>query len=197
MYNFCGPDTRLVSRLKRGDPPLDPVDAVCKQHDIDYAKAENVEDVMSADKKMISKLGGVRGHTMMKNIIKTGMQAKQLAHKVGLPKNSFTGRNILQNSKDLQDTNEAKQAREELQKMGYGYGIIQQDYKGGGLKPKKRYQKSKLKIQTKKPKRKIKTAQAVKLNLTDLPTKNEIKKQFKEKDPLDRLRKNLKNVIIV
>lgn len=34
--SYCGPNTQLLKRLKRGDKPLTPVDQVCMRHDAAY-----------------------------------------------------------------------------------------------------------------------------------------------------------------
>ena len=38
-YQYLEPDTKLEKRLKRGDPGINRLDKIAKQHDIDYAKA--------------------------------------------------------------------------------------------------------------------------------------------------------------
>lgn len=54
-YSYCGPGTKLQERLKRGDPPLNPLDAACKEHDIAYSqtkdtRARNQADLILAEK---------------------------------------------------------------------------------------------------------------------------------------------------
>jgi hypothetical protein len=118
--NFAGPGTHLMTRIRRGDQPIDILDAQAKQHDIDYKKARNVSDVDKADKRLIKSMEEIKGRNPMKTVIKVGMKAKQLAHKIGLPKNSFTGRNILSDGKSFNLTQQDDKDIAELKQMGYG-----------------------------------------------------------------------------
>lgn len=43
-YQYLGPGTKLEQRLKRGDPGINRLDRIAKQHDIDYSKAKNLRD---------------------------------------------------------------------------------------------------------------------------------------------------------
>lgn len=49
-YQFCGPGTHLEKRIKRGDSGINPLDAACKQHDIEYSKHLKSEERSIADK---------------------------------------------------------------------------------------------------------------------------------------------------
>jgi hypothetical protein len=49
-YNYCGPGTRLAERLARGDPPINDLDAACKEHDIKYSQFSDLENRHIADK---------------------------------------------------------------------------------------------------------------------------------------------------
>lgn len=40
-YQYCGPGTKLAERLARGDPGINKLDSLCKDHDIAY---ENHKD---------------------------------------------------------------------------------------------------------------------------------------------------------
>ncbi len=37
-YQYCGPGTKLLQRLSRGDPGINGLDQACKEHDISYSK---------------------------------------------------------------------------------------------------------------------------------------------------------------
>ena len=52
-YQYMGPGTHLAKRLKRGDPGINRLDQIAKQHDIDYSRAKNLQDKWKADTKMI------------------------------------------------------------------------------------------------------------------------------------------------
>jgi len=73
-----GPGTKLKKRLARGDPGINRLDKLAKQHDIDYSKANNLQDKWKADAKMIQGIDKLPGHkTMTERIVKKIMQAKK------------------------------------------------------------------------------------------------------------------------
>ena len=77
-YQFMGPGTKLTKRLKRGDPGINRLDKIAKQHDIDYSKAKNLRDKWKADTKMIKAIDKLPGSkTMTEKIVKRIMQAKK------------------------------------------------------------------------------------------------------------------------
>ena len=76
-YQYLGPGTHLKKRLKRGDPGINRLDRIAKQHDIDSARANNFRDKHAADRKMIKaidRLGGRKTNT--EKIVKKIMQTK-------------------------------------------------------------------------------------------------------------------------
>ena len=77
-YQFMGPGTKLAKRLKRGDPGINRLDKIAKQHDIHYSKAKNLRDKWKADKKMIKAIDKLPGSkTMTEKIVKRIIQAKK------------------------------------------------------------------------------------------------------------------------
>ena len=48
------PGTKLAKWLKRGDPGINRLDRLAKQHDIDYSKAKSLADKHIADRKMVA-----------------------------------------------------------------------------------------------------------------------------------------------
>jgi hypothetical protein len=54
-YQFCGPGTRLVKRLARGDQGINSLDAACREHDIAYSRSNNLTDRHAADKILAAK----------------------------------------------------------------------------------------------------------------------------------------------
>ena len=73
-----GPGTHLEKRLKRGDPGINRLNKIAKQHDIDYAKARNLQDKWKADTKMIKAIDRLPGKkTKMERVVKRIMQAKK------------------------------------------------------------------------------------------------------------------------
>lgn len=49
-YQFCGPNTKLEERLKRGDTGINGLDTACKYHDIAYAQSNDLKMRHEADK---------------------------------------------------------------------------------------------------------------------------------------------------
>ena len=77
-YQYMGPGTKLAKRLKRGDPGINRLDKIAKQHDIDYSHAKNLRDKWKADAKMIKAIEKLPGNkTLTEKIVKRIMQAKK------------------------------------------------------------------------------------------------------------------------
>lgn len=60
-YQYMGPGTELKKRLARGDPGINRLDKIAKQHDIDYSKAKSLKDKHAADRKMIANIKSLPG----------------------------------------------------------------------------------------------------------------------------------------
>jgi len=56
-----GPGTKLKKRLARGDLGINRLDKIAKQHDIDYARAKNLQAKWVADSKMIAAINKLQG----------------------------------------------------------------------------------------------------------------------------------------
>ena len=56
-----GPGTHLEKCLRRGDPGINRLDCIAKQHDIDYSCARNIQDKWKADDKMIRAINTLPG----------------------------------------------------------------------------------------------------------------------------------------
>ena len=55
-FKYCGPGTRLVERLARGDKGINELDNFCKKHDISYSKTHgNLSARREADKVLAKK----------------------------------------------------------------------------------------------------------------------------------------------
>ena len=77
-YQYMGPGTHLAKRLKRGDPGINRLDQIAKQHDIDYSRAKNLQDKWKADTKMIQAIDRLPGKkTKTERVVKKIMQAKK------------------------------------------------------------------------------------------------------------------------
>ncbi|KAJ8910945.1 hypothetical protein NQ315_014951 [Exocentrus adspersus] len=48
-YQYCGPGTKLEKRLARGDPGKNPLDKLCKQHDVAYKDSNDLASRHKAD----------------------------------------------------------------------------------------------------------------------------------------------------
>ena len=49
-----GPGNKLKKQLARGDPGINRLAKIAKQHDIDYARAKKLQEKWQADTKMIA-----------------------------------------------------------------------------------------------------------------------------------------------
>ena len=77
-YQYMGPGTHLAKRLKRGDPGINRLDEIAKQHDIDYSQARNLQDKWKADTKMIQAIDRLPGKkTKTERVVKKIMQTKK------------------------------------------------------------------------------------------------------------------------
>ena len=77
-YQYMGPGTKLAKRLKQGDPGINRLDKITKQHDIDYSHPKNLQDKWKVDTKMIKAIDKLPGSkTMTEKIVKRIMQAKK------------------------------------------------------------------------------------------------------------------------
>lgn len=77
-YQYMGPGTKLKKRLARGDPGINRLDRIAKQHDIDYSRSKNLQDKWKADAKMIKAIDRLPGRkTMTERVVKRIMQAKK------------------------------------------------------------------------------------------------------------------------
>ena len=77
-YQYMGPGTKLAKRLKRGDPGINRLDKIAKQHDIDYSHAQNLQHKWKADTKMIKAIDRLPGKkTMTERAVKRITQAKK------------------------------------------------------------------------------------------------------------------------
>ena len=73
-----GPSTHLEKRLARGDPGINRLDKIAKQHDIDYSRAKNLREKWTADKKMTKAIDNLPGRkTPTEFIVKQIMNAKR------------------------------------------------------------------------------------------------------------------------
>ena len=76
-YHHMGPGTHLKKRLARGDPGINRLDRIAKQHDIDYSRATSHKDKIIPDKKMVAHIERLPGKkTMTEKIVKKIMQGK-------------------------------------------------------------------------------------------------------------------------
>ena len=77
-YQYLGPGTKLKKSLARGDPGINRLDHIAKQHDIDYVRAKNLQDKWIADTRMIKSIEKSPGKkTLTEPLIHKIMQAKK------------------------------------------------------------------------------------------------------------------------
>ena len=155
VANYMGPGTRVIERLKRGDPPRTLADKVAQRHDIDYALAAGMKDkdaqnkaIRAADKRMVASLDkiGREGTDAQKNVFqgKRLIQGKMAAEDIGLmAKGSFGGDLAPISDKDriLLMANQKQLAQQgyglpaQMLKMKLVKSMRKKGKKGKGLRP--------------------------------------------------------------
>ena len=75
-YQYMGPGTHLKKRLARGDPGINRLDKLAKQHDIDYSHSKNLRDKWKADRKMIKGIEKFKTNNWTESVVKNIMKAK-------------------------------------------------------------------------------------------------------------------------
>lgn len=89
-YQYCGPGTKLAERLARGDPGVNKLDMLCKDHDIAYANHKDSAERYKADKKLASEAmkrvfsnDAKLGERAASLFVSTAMKAKTGLTKIG------------------------------------------------------------------------------------------------------------------
>ena len=73
-YQYVGPGTKLKNCVARGDPGINRLDRIAKQHDIDYSNALHLQDKHKADRTMIARINKLPGcKTRTEGIVKKVM----------------------------------------------------------------------------------------------------------------------------
>ena len=119
--NFMGPGTKLVQRLKRGDPPRTFSDKESQAHDARYWLAKSPDDVKRADLKMIDVMKrGKKNNLDAPMNIAQGLRIIQAKNKI----ENITGKNLVNFGPNLGDTEADRPLVEgklaELEKQGFG-----------------------------------------------------------------------------
>ena len=82
-YQFCGPGTKVFTRLSRGEKGINKLDEACRIHDIEYLKyAGDNKGLREADnrlRKAARDIGGIAG-----TLVDKAFFMKQLGEKVHL-----------------------------------------------------------------------------------------------------------------
>jgi hypothetical protein len=120
--SFLGPGTKVVERIRRGDPPRTEVDRVAQGHDLRYSVARDINDVRRADNKMISKVSEIARNKADNtwNINQARLiSAKVALEDVGfLKRDAFSGN--LKKTRNASDTALLKNKLAQVEQEGYG-----------------------------------------------------------------------------
>lgn len=130
-YQFCGPGTDLNKRLARGDPGINQLDKLCKQHDILYDKnSTNLAARHKADyqleqgawKRVKSKDAG-RGEKFAAWLVTSLMKGKQ---RLGMGCKSTISRNPVGKIKKTKKSkkNVKNSGKKNVKKTAFGSGIV-------------------------------------------------------------------------
>lgn len=83
-YQFCGPQTRLAQRLSLGQTGINPLDSLCREHDISYSQTNNLEKRHIADKilqkesfKRVFAVDSTLGEKLAALLVSAAMKAKR------------------------------------------------------------------------------------------------------------------------
>lgn len=89
-YQYCGPGTKLAERLARGDPGINELDKLCKEHDIAYENHKDSKERYKADKKLgaeamkrVFSRDAKLGERAASLLVTTAMKAKTGLSKLG------------------------------------------------------------------------------------------------------------------
>lgn len=101
---YMGPGTKVEKRIERGDPGINDLDKMAKQHDLSYLSAnkklqsgvinkkEFMTEIHDADKKFISESKQSKDAPITGNLASKAMALKQLGEQFGvLPSSIFSG----------------------------------------------------------------------------------------------------------
>ncbi len=103
VANWVGPSTQVIKRLKRGDKGKTATDTVAMRHDLDYSIAQTLDDIRSADRRMINKLTQIQSNKA-DNLINILAGKKAIQSKVYLEDKGLLSKNAFADFKDnLQD----------------------------------------------------------------------------------------------
>lgn len=84
LHNFTGPGTDIVSRMRRGDRPVNSTDRVSMLHDIQYLNAKNPEDVRNADLQALNGFRASQQDKIVASLAAKAMTAKMKMEDAGL-----------------------------------------------------------------------------------------------------------------
>ena len=129
IANYVGPGTQIIKRLERNDPPRTMTDATAKAHDIRYTLATSLDDIRTADKKMINKLHDIKAKKQDANSNINqglyGIQSKVALEDMGVMAKDKFAKDLTQNYNKLTN-NERELLKSNLHKLeqdGNGYTI--------------------------------------------------------------------------
>jgi hypothetical protein len=131
-YQYCGPGTNLEKRLKRGDPGINELDRLCKNHDISYLKYKDSKNRAIAD-----------------NILAEGAWKRVISPdaSVGERAAAYAVTNIMKAKAKLGSGYKKRKTSKRKKRSGCscGKGLYLRHYKksGGSLKQKKKISKKK------------------------------------------------------
>ena len=129
MANYMGPGTQLEKRLKRGDPPRCPADAVSKAHDLRYSITTNSDDIRDADVKMVDKMGKIKDAPHNIFLGKRLIQAKMAAEDLGIMKKDAFVKKMKKRSREDSEILKTELGKMEMQ--GYGRKKRRKQQSGG------------------------------------------------------------------
>ena len=92
VANWVGPSTQVIKRLRRNDKGKTATDTVAMRHDLDYSFAQTLDDIRSADRRMINKLSQIQSNKA-DNLINILAGKKAIQSKVYLEDKGLLSKN--------------------------------------------------------------------------------------------------------
>jgi hypothetical protein len=97
--NYCGRGTHYSERIKRGDPPINKIDELARNHDGNYLKADKLKGIIRArkiresDKILLEEIRKIKGNFLIRLLIILCISLKISLDNLGIPlREGYIGR---------------------------------------------------------------------------------------------------------
>jgi hypothetical protein len=122
--NFCGEKTKIAENIKNNEKPIDRVDALCKQHDIDFDLATTPEEARKGDEKLLKALAELKKENLgrlesfNRDMVEFMISGKLAMENIGvIAKGSFAGTEKKIDEEDITRLQEVMGDTDELERV--------------------------------------------------------------------------------